>query len=146
GGRGWRGRPRRVVQPIRHGGPDRRRRRVVSHRQRVRAARPGAHRRHPGGHWRARRARGARREPRRGGHRGRGVPSSGVGAVVLNVTGTNPSAATFVAAYPAGGERDGSNLNLLPAQTDSSLVIATVGDGGKVSLYNRFGAVDLIVD
>src|SRR5690606_32668394 len=75
-----------------------------------------------------------------------GVPSSGVGAVVLNVTGTNPSAATFVAAYPAGGERDGSNLNLLPAQTDSSLVIATVGDGGKVSLYNRFGAVDLIVD
>jgi len=75
-----------------------------------------------------------------------GVPSSGVGAVVLNVTGTNPTAATFVAAFPAGTTRDGSNLNLVAGQTDSSLVIATVGQGGRVSLYNRFGAVDLVVD
>lgn len=75
-----------------------------------------------------------------------GVPASGVGAVVLNVTGTNPTASTFVATYPSGGTRDGSNLNLVAGQTDSSLVIATVGDGGRVALYNRFGAVDLVVD
>ncbi len=75
-----------------------------------------------------------------------GVPASGVGAVVLNVTGTNPSANTFVAAYPSGGTRDGSNLNLVAGQTDSSSVIATVGAGGRVALYNRFGSVDLVVD
>ena len=75
-----------------------------------------------------------------------GVPAAGVGAVVLNVTGTNPSAATFVAAFPSGGTRDGSNLNLVAQQTDSSLVIATVGAGGRVALYNRFGSVDLVVD
>ncbi|MET9652151.1 hypothetical protein ABZZ44_18050 [Streptomyces sp. NPDC006460] len=38
--------------------------------------------------------------------------------MVLNVTATNPSAATFVSAYPYGTQRtDASNLNVAAGQT-----------------------------
>ena len=75
-----------------------------------------------------------------------GVPATGVGAVVLNITGTQPTAATFISAYPTGTQREGSNLNLTPGQTDSNLVIATVGSNGQISLYNRYGTTHLIAD
>jgi hypothetical protein len=76
-----------------------------------------------------------------------GVPSEGVGAVVLNVTGTQPSADTFVTAYPEGESRPtASNLNLQRGQTAPNLVIAKVGVDGKVRLYNNAGTVHLIAD
>src|SRR5690606_21433934 len=62
------------------------------------------------------------------------VPSAGAGAVLLNLTGTQPTANTFLTVYPTGSSRpDASNLNLLAGQTDANLVIATVGHDGKIS-------------
>lgn len=76
-----------------------------------------------------------------------GVPASGVAAVVLNLTGTEPTAGTFVTAYPAGEPLPtASNLNLLPGQTAPNLVVATVGANGQISLYNKAGRTHLIAD
>ncbi len=76
-----------------------------------------------------------------------GVPASGVDAVVVNLTGTEPTSSTFVTAYPAGGALPtASNLNLVPGQTAPNLAVVKVGTGGKVSLYNNAGAVHLIAD
>jgi hypothetical protein len=76
-----------------------------------------------------------------------GVPADGVGAVVLNLTGTAPTASTFVTAYPAGEALPvASNLNLLAGQTRPNLVIAKVGADGRISLYNRAGRTHLIAD
>jgi hypothetical protein len=79
---------------------------------------------------------------------GRGnVPASGVSAVVLNVTATNPTASSYVTAWPEGAIRPlASNLNFVAGQTVPNRVIAKVGTGGKVDLYNFNGKVDLVVD
>ncbi|MFJ6347847.1 FlgD immunoglobulin-like domain containing protein, partial [Streptomyces sp. NPDC092046] len=76
-----------------------------------------------------------------------GVPeSTAVSAVVLNVTATNPTASTFVSAYPYGTTRtSASNLNVVAGQTVPNLVVVPVKDG-KVTFYNRSGSVDLIAD
>jgi hypothetical protein len=76
-----------------------------------------------------------------------GVPATGVGAVVLNVTATDPTAASYVTVYPAGAARpDASNLNVVPGATVPNLVTVAVGTGGQVTLYNHSGAVHLVVD
>ena len=77
-----------------------------------------------------------------------GVPVSGVSAVVLNVTATNPSSSGYITAYPDGSSRPtASNLNLVTGQTVPNLVVVKLGTGGKVSLYNGTGGtVDLIAD
>ncbi len=76
-----------------------------------------------------------------------GVPDTGVGAVVLNLTATNASEATFVTVFPTGAARPtASNLNVVAGQTVPNLVIATVGTGGTVQLYNFAGTLDLVAD
>jgi outer membrane protein assembly factor BamB len=76
-----------------------------------------------------------------------GVPSTGVSAAVLNVTVTNTTAVSYLTAWPAGATRPAaSNLNWVAGQTVPNRVIVPVGTGGKVSVYNRFGAADVIVD
>ncbi|WP_157619876.1 choice-of-anchor L domain-containing protein [Saccharothrix sp. NRRL B-16348] len=76
-----------------------------------------------------------------------GVPETGVSAVVLNVTATEPTAASYVTAYPAGGTRPlASNLNTVPGDTVPNRVIVPVGEGGAVRLYNNAGSVHLVVD
>ena len=67
-----------------------------------------------------------------------GVPADGVAAVVFNLTGTGSTQPTFITAYPTGGEREGSNLNLVGG-TDSNLVIASVGAGGNPSAAGSCG-------
>ncbi|MFG2984187.1 peptidoglycan recognition protein [Streptomyces sp. NPDC048258] len=75
-----------------------------------------------------------------------GIPASGVTAVVLNVTATNPTQPSFVSVYPSGTTRSSaSNLNFTPGQTIPNLVVVPVVDG-KVSFYNNQGTVDLIAD
>ncbi|MEV7278415.1 FlgD immunoglobulin-like domain containing protein [Streptomyces sp. NPDC093111] len=75
-----------------------------------------------------------------------GVPATGVTAVVLNVTATNPTASTFVSVYPYGTTRtSASNLNVVAGQTVPNLVVVPVQDG-KVTFYNRNGSVDLLAD
>ena len=75
------------------------------------------------------------------------VPA-GARAVVLNVTATNVSGPeSYLTVWPSGASRPvSSNLNFTGGQTVPNLVIATVGDSGKVSLYNDVGTVDVIAD
>ncbi len=79
---------------------------------------------------------------------GRGdVPATGVSAVVLNVTVTEPTAVGFLTAWPAGETRPlASNLNFSAGQTVPNLVVVKVGAGGKVSLYNSSGSTHVIAD
>jgi WD40-like Beta Propeller Repeat len=76
-----------------------------------------------------------------------GVPATGVGSVVLNVTAVAPSATTYVTVWPAGVTRPiASSLNAEAGQIVPNAVVANVGAGGKVSLYNFAGTTDLLVD
>ena len=78
---------------------------------------------------------------------GRGGVPSDVGAVVLNVTATGPTAGGFLTVFPRGDDRpNASNLNFGPGQTTANLVIAKVGTNGQVSIYNAFGSTQLIAD
>lgn len=76
------------------------------------------------------------------------VPAGGVSAVVVNVTGTNPTADTFLTVYPQGAQRPlASNLNLLPGgQTRAIRVIVPIGPTGQISVFNNLGRVDIVVD
>ncbi len=77
-----------------------------------------------------------------------GVPASGVSAVVLNVTVTQPTAAaSYLTAFPTGAARPNTaNLTFVAGQTVSNLVVAKVGTGGKVSVYNLAGTSHVIFD
>ncbi|MFG3347066.1 hypothetical protein ACGF1Z_18595 [Streptomyces sp. NPDC048018] len=76
----------------------------------------------------------------------KGIPATGVGAVVLNVTATSPTAGGFVSVYPDGTTRtSASNLNFTAGQTIPNLVVVPVVNG-RVTFYNRAGSVDLIAD
>jgi surface antigen len=78
-----------------------------------------------------------------------GVPTSGVGAVVLNLaeTSNNNTADSWVTAWPAGlATPVAANLNYAPAQTASNLVIVQVGSGGKISLVVGRNTTQLILD
>jgi uncharacterized protein YkwD len=75
------------------------------------------------------------------------IPSSGVTAVVMNVTATGTSSAGFFTVYPAGaGLPNASNLNWTAGVTVPNRVIVPVGTGGQVSVFNGIGSADLIVD
>jgi hypothetical protein len=76
-----------------------------------------------------------------------GVPATGVDAVALNVTATGPTASTFLTVWPTGTARPtASNLNVVAGQTIPNMVIAKVGTGGQVSIFNLAGNVDVVVD
>lgn len=76
-----------------------------------------------------------------------GVPATGVSAVVLNVTVTQPSAASYLTVFPSGTTRpDTANLTFVPGQTVPNLVVARVGADGKVSVYNNAGSTHVIFD
>jgi hypothetical protein len=76
-----------------------------------------------------------------------GVPGVGAGSVAVTVTGTNPSASTYVTAWPAGSARPvASNVNLAAGQTAPNAVVVKLGTDGKISLFVASGSADLIVD
>ncbi|MFR9774592.1 choice-of-anchor D domain-containing protein [Micromonospora sp. MS34] len=76
-----------------------------------------------------------------------GVPSSGVSSVVLNVTVTGPTASSFLTVYPAGESRpNASSINFPKYWLGSNNVTVKLGSGGKVSIYNRNGYTDVVVD
>ncbi|MDU0314710.1 putative Ig domain-containing protein [Phycicoccus sp. M110.8] len=76
-----------------------------------------------------------------------GIPTSGVGAVVLNVTGVAPTRATFATVWPTGSTKpNASNLNLAAGEVKPNLVIAKLGSGGKVSFAVGSGSMDLLAD
>ncbi|HJQ45113.1 MAG TPA: protease pro-enzyme activation domain-containing protein [Amycolatopsis sp.] len=76
-----------------------------------------------------------------------GVPASGVTAVVLNVTATEPTQSGYLTLYPDGQPRPGSsNLNFTAGQTIPNLVTVPVGSDGAVDIFNRFGTVHVVAD
>jgi uncharacterized protein (DUF1501 family) len=76
-----------------------------------------------------------------------GVPAGAANAVVMNVTAVDPTAASFVTAWPAGSRRPWvSNLNLVPGRTSANLVVVALSDSGSVSLLNSAGSTDLVID
>ncbi|MFJ9595564.1 hypothetical protein ACIRS3_22750 [Streptomyces virginiae] len=76
----------------------------------------------------------------------KGIPASGVTAVVMNVTAVGPTEAGHVTVYPNGQAAPGvSNLNFTPGQIVPNLVTVPVVNG-KVDLRNNSGSVDLIAD
>ncbi|GAA2498463.1 PKD domain-containing protein [Streptomyces longisporus] len=77
----------------------------------------------------------------------KGIPSTGITAVTLNLTGVNASTGTVITAYPDGSTRPtASNLNLVPGQVTPNLITVPVAADGYVDLYNHSGSVDLVGD
>jgi len=75
------------------------------------------------------------------------IPTSGVGALVLNVVATNTSAPGYVTVWPSCGPRpNASNLNFEAHQTVSNLVIVPVGCDSTINFLSSTGPTDLIVD
>ena len=68
-------------------------------------------------------------------------------AVLLNVTVTEPTEQTFVAATPSGRDWSGtSNLNVERGQTVANLVVAPIGPDGGVAFVNGAGSAHVVVD
>ena len=75
------------------------------------------------------------------------VPPPGAAAVVLNITVTNPTQASYLTVFPSGTPRPlASNLNFTAGQTVPNRVIVGLSSDGKVSIYNGYGTVDVVVD
>lgn len=76
-----------------------------------------------------------------------GVPSTGVSAVVLNLTYVNPTSAGFVTAWPTGTPIPlASNLNLDVGATRANLTTVRLGGSGQISLYANAGTVHVVAD
>jgi hypothetical protein len=76
-----------------------------------------------------------------------GVPASGVGAVVANVTVTNTTGASYLTVWPDGtAQPNASDLNWVAGETVPNLVVVELGSDGAVDIYNYSGSTDVIVD
>ena len=89
-----------------------------------------------------------------------GIPRSGVSAVLLNVTAVTPPTAGFITVGPRpagvgdvfndqftyGNWPSASNLNTEVGATVPNLVLARVGAGGKIRLYNYNGPTHVVAD
>lgn len=78
-----------------------------------------------------------------------GIPISGVSAVALTVTVTDPTGPGFVTVWPAGSSLpNASNLNLNPGKSISNQVITKVGTDNQVSIYvySGYGSANVVVD
>jgi hypothetical protein len=93
-----------------------------------------------------------------------GVPEAGVSAVLLNVTAVAPPGPGYVAVTPKAaaccggmaifddqasvpaGEPATSNLNVAGGDIVPNLVLARVGAGGKVRIYNWWGPTEMVAD
>jgi hypothetical protein len=74
-----------------------------------------------------------------------GTPTSGVGAVAMNVTVDLPVANGYITVYPCGTRPTASNLNYTAGQTIANTVITPVDTNGKVCFYAH-GTTHLIAD
>ena len=73
------------------------------------------------------------------------VPSSGVGAVAMNVAVTETAGSGFVTVYPCGTRPDTSSLNFSTGQTIPNAVISQLSGTGTVCFYSSVEA-HIIVD
>ena len=76
-----------------------------------------------------------------------GVPATGVEAVVMNLAETNATVGGHLTVYPFGSSApNAANLNFGAGDTRSNRVLALLGPGGKITIRNNSGSVDVIVD
>lgn len=81
-----------------------------------------------------------------------GVPTSGIAAVVLNITATSPVADGYLSIWPAGLARpNSSSVNFAASSTTANLVVATLSADGRIALWNSndsplMESVDVIID
>jgi RHS repeat-associated protein len=76
-----------------------------------------------------------------------GVPSTGVSAVVVNVTEATATGSTFLTVFPTGVSRPtSSNVNAVAGGIANNEVTVPVGTGGQVSIYNAAGTTNVVVD
>jgi predicted esterase len=70
-----------------------------------------------------------------------GVPATGVSAVILNATVTEPAGGGYLTISPAGTPRPlASDLNYASSETRPNLVVVRLGTGGKVNLFTSAGS------
>jgi hypothetical protein len=76
-----------------------------------------------------------------------GVPADGVTGVALNVTVDQPTASGYLTVWPAGeGQPTASSHNFVRGLTVANLVLAKVGAGGQVSIFNSSGSTHVVAD
>ena len=82
------------------------------------------------------------------GTNGNCVLPTGLTGLSANVTATGATADTFLTLFPADGTKPlSSNLNPSPAATVTTNSVAiTLSTAGAFKVFNRFGAVDVIID
>src|SRR5215207_6329848 len=75
------------------------------------------------------------------------LPNDAVG-LLLNVTAVDPSQPTFMSVFPTGTDVPRtSNLNPAPGQPPTPNAVSTgLSADGRFSIFNAFGAVDVVVD
>lgn len=75
-----------------------------------------------------------------------GVPA-GATAVVINLTAVGATRTTYVDAFATGSPRPAvSNLNVSGAAAVAGLAVVPIGAGGRISLFNHAGSVNLVGD
>jgi hypothetical protein len=76
-----------------------------------------------------------------------GVPSSGVSAVVVNITAVTPTADTHLTVFDVNtGRAPVSTLSLKAGQITNSQTVAKLAVDGTISVYNAAGSTNIIVD
>ncbi|MBS0582866.1 MAG: hypothetical protein JSS42_07175, partial [Proteobacteria bacterium] len=76
-----------------------------------------------------------------------GIPSSGVGATIVNVTAVQPTAPGYLTLWPSDAAQPlASNLNFAPGGVVPNLVISKVSASGEVSIFNSAGDTDVVAD
>ena len=64
-----------------------------------------------------------------------------------NITITDPTAASYLTAWPDGAIRPtASDLNWIAGATVPNLAVIKLGANGKLNLYNAAGSTDVIID
>ena len=77
----------------------------------------------------------------------KGVPSSGVSAVVLNVTAISPTSRGYLTVYPSTKPRpNASSVNFQAGWVGANLVTVPIASGGKVRIYNAAGSTHVAAD
>jgi hypothetical protein len=76
-----------------------------------------------------------------------GVPATGVRAVIVNITATDPTTGSYLTAYASGAPRPvTSNLNVATGQTVPNAAIVPVGTDGRIAIFNAAGTVQVVTD
>jgi hypothetical protein len=74
-------------------------------------------------------------------------PVTGVSALVVNVTVTNPTTGSFLTLWPDGPPLPPvSDLNFTARETVPNLVVVKLGTNATIDLYNALGRTDVIMD